>query len=635
MNSKLQLHVQLQHSIQQDLLNSLLAEDFFAAHDMQTSSQVQQVIQKLAPYAQDALAQACQELTHFVVYGTESRTKLVIIGITPAYKQPWQIKPNAIFLFDHTEQRIHHEPSALMLYDAFIHLGLFADCTAEKIQQFRDDLILADAQSALSANVSIFKNSQQDHSPAKHFQNLEQYAALRDRPYHPLAKLKDGFSATDYQQYTPEFQQPITVRWVAVRKDLVVVGRDIHDLELDQPARIFLNPTQQAQLHAELIAKKIDSNYLPMPMHAWQFEHVLHSTFAQEIDLGCLIPLAFSVHHFYASSSIRTLISGLNPEDHLKLPLGIKALGSLRFLPIVKMINGQKNQQLLAEAKRIDPVLASRLWLCDEHQWWGFMPHQPHNLTPQNETLFEEQPMHLAAQRRIIPAELLKAPYQLIPMASLGQSGLADVSVFQSLFGAQLPTPEVVKHVFYTLCHEFFEINLRLFRLGLMGEIHGQNVCLVLKQGQFAGLLLRDHDSVRIHLPWMQQAGLHDPVYLSPSDFRITLYHDSVEELLVYLQTLGIQVNLASILESVARHYQLDEKLLWLALAQALKDTLELVPFSPEARRLLTHCLFEEKLWPHKQLLRPLLQQDNRVGSMPTRVGQTHNVLQRMTAYHE
>ena len=35
-----------------------------------------------------------------------------------------------------------------------------------------------------------------------------------------------------------------------------------------------------------------------------------------------------------------------------------------------------------------------------------------------------------------------------------------------------------------------------------MGEIHGQNICLVLKNGDFDGLMFRDHDSLRIYLPW-------------------------------------------------------------------------------------------------------------------------------------
>ncbi|WP_261863485.1 IucA/IucC family C-terminal-domain containing protein [Psychrobacter sp. JCM 18900] len=42
---------------------------------------------------------------------------------------------------------------------------------------------------------------------------------------------------------------------------------------------------------------------------------------------------------------------------------------------------------------------------------------------------------------------------------------------------------------------------LRCLRLGFAPEMHGQNIVIVLKDNRFTSLLLRDHDSVRIHLP--------------------------------------------------------------------------------------------------------------------------------------
>ncbi|MEG1856653.1 MAG: IucA/IucC family C-terminal-domain containing protein, partial [Acinetobacter sp.] len=142
------------------------------------------------------------------------------------------------------------------------------------------------------------------------------------------------------------------------------------------------------------------------------------------------------------------------------------------------------------------------------------------------------------------------------------------------------------------------------------------------------------HDSVRIYLPWLQQHGLEDPHYLSPHDFKITLYHDSIEELILYLQTLGIQVNLASILESVAEYYQIDELELWQVLSQQLQLTLNDVPLHDDARAELQHILFEKEQWPYKQLIHPLLQQKNRVGSMPSSIGKTSNILKKFRAFY-
>lgn len=296
------------------------------------------------------------------------------------------------------------------------------------------------------------------------------------------------------------------------------------------------------------------------------------------------------------------------------------------------MINGEKNQKLLQQAQQKDPVLQQKLWLCEETQWWSYLPEKQQDRTADNEWLFVEKPTHLAAQRRHIPPELLQQPYQLIPMASLGHRISGQPTVFEYVLKLQQleHSPENILDQFTQLCSCFFEVNLRLFRLGLMGEIHGQNLCLVLKDGQFDGLMFRDHDSLRIYLPWLLQNGLEDPEYLSPHDFRNTLYHDSVEELLFYIQTLGIQVNLACIVDTLANHDQITALKLWHVLAEQLQQVLEKLDFQPNVRSQLQALFFDAPQWPYKQLLRPLLEQETRIGSMPSGIGRTQNPLRQV-----
>ncbi|WP_171294385.1 IucA/IucC family protein [Acinetobacter sp. MB5] len=631
MNTMLRPQTKINQAILTDLINSLLAEHYISERVIFTYTQALTILEKTSYRCLEAFENNGNEQDYFAIYVNQSSSEYLVIPLKMAIKQPWEMKNTILHIVKEQYDYILNTPSILEVMDVLQDLGVFEVCQVEKFVQFRSDLAYAIVQHELSQDQKMLNGGLLSYSPAELFRKFEQYAALRDRPYHPLAKLKVGFSAAEYQAFSPEFQQKIPVCWVAIKKEMLVYGTDIVDIEQQQPARIFLNVQQNRELQAELDDKNIGQEYLTFPIHAWQFEHVLPVQFTQEIAEKTIIPLQYSVDHFYASSSLRSLLSCSMPADCLKLPLAIQALGSLRFLPIVKMINGQKNQKLLQQAKHIDPVLAKRLWLCDENQWWGYLPDQPNNLTADNLTLFDERPMHLAAQRRQIPAELLQEPYQLIPMASLGQS-LADQNIFDLILKWQNrePTLEQIQQVFFDLCLDFFEINLRLFRLGLMGEIHGQNMCIVLKNGHFSGLMLRDHDSVRIHLPWMQQVGLDDPHYLSPHNFRITLYHDTVEELLVYLQTLGIQVNLASILESAAHYYDLDEVDLWRVLAQALEQALAITPFSNQAYTQLYDLLFEQQEWPYKQLLRPLLEQRNRTGSMPSSIGKNRNVLKHI-----
>lgn len=631
MNTMLRPQTQTQQVILIDFINSLLAEGYISdakilTHEHMLREYAQKYPDILNPFMVDY-----QQHHSFVILLNQSLDEGLIIPVKKAIKQPWQMQDHVFYFKKDSQNIVLTSISPLKTFDVLQSLGIFEKCDRQKLQQFAQDLAQSIEQFKLSQNCSISYQFCPEQRPSDLFLQFEQYAALRDRPYHPLAKLKDGFSDPEYQNFSPEFQQKIEVCWVAIKKDKLVYGKDILDRDTQQPARIFLNGSQFDTLQMELEHKNLDSSYMALPVHAWQFEHVLHRYFKEEIITHAIVPLEFRSDDFYASSSLRSLVYQKHSQDHLKLPLAVKSLGSLRYLPIVKMINGQKNQQLLEQAKIHDAVLAQRLWLCNENQWWGYLSDQPDLLHPDNLTLFDERPMHLAAQRRQVPAELMDSPYQVIPMASLGQLTHNNLSVFDLIMKWQYAdtTPERIRKVFFNLCHDFFEVNLRLFRMGLMGEIHGQNICVVLKAGHFSGFLLRDHDSVRIHLPWMQQTGLSDPKYLSPHDFRITLYHDTVDELMTYLQTLGIQVNLASILESIASYYHLSESELWTVLAQALKQALDHVPFSDQVRKQLHDLLFEQEEWPYKKLIHPLLEQNNRIGSMPSSFGRICNPLKR------
>lgn len=621
-----------------DLVNSFLVEGYISEQAIFTRQQAKTRLKARFGQCFDSLFEGYTDQSYFAVLFNSHVAEFILLPVRKAIKQDWQIQPLACcfrveVLTDQGFQTCLC--NALDLFNAMRRLEYFSGCEESKLANLSAELELTLLQTQLSNHHQICSETWLSDQPAELFIQLEQYAALRDRPYHPLAKLKEGFSNDEYRQFSPEFSQPIRLNWVAIKKEKLVFGQDVTQLKIHQPSKIFLSSEESLQLQQELNQKGVSDDYLVLPMHAWQFEHVLADQFKPELDEQVIVPLQFQSADLYASSSLRSLLSETKPQDSLKLPLAVKSLGSLRFLPIVKMINGQKNQKILQVAKQKDDVLKKRLWLCDENQWWAYLPHQPENLTPDNLILFEERPMHLAAQRRRIPSELLQHPYQLIPMASLGHCIEGEIYPFELILKAQqLESNQTnVIDAFKTLCKDFFEVNLRLFRLGLMGEIHGQNICIVLNQGQFSGFMLRDHDSVRIYLPWLLEHGLEDPCYLSPHDFRITLYHDAVEDLILYLQTLGIQVNLASILEAVAEYYHIDELKLWRVLAQQLQQALNHTPLCAEARAELQNLLFEKAQWPYKQLIRPLLEQQNRVGSMPSSIGETCNILKKVSHF--
>lgn len=622
-------------TILQDFVNALLVEALIPEQYVVDYSTAQA---KLDVFAFDLKQQFNHmlEQQYFVLLPEQHSHDVVIFPVQQGTIQSWSFAAESEILRIETgnNQAQIHSIELFELFECLQQIGLFQHCQVDRLQIFSEQIQKCLQQYRLLHQHQVNAHDLIHKSSAQVFRILEQYAGYRDRPYHPLSKLKEGLSQQEYLQYCPEFAQELRIYWVAVHKDKMMFGAGVEDIFTQQPSQIFINRAERYQLKQEMFQRGLSETHIAMPVHPWQFQHLFQQIFAEDITAGICHPLNFISKGMYASASMRSLLSEKIPQESLKLPIGIKALGSLRFLPIVKMINGEKNQNLLRQAQQKDPVLQQKLWLCEETQWWSYLPEKQQDRSADNEWLFVEKPTHLAAQRRHIPVELLQQPYQLIPMASLGHTISGQPAVFDYILQLQQQQNDAAQVLdqFAKLCACFFEVNLRLFRLGLMGEIHGQNLCLVLKHGQFDGLMFRDHDSLRIYLPWVLQNGLDDPDYLSPHDFRNTLYHDSAEALLFYIQTLGIQVNLGCIVETLAKYYQIAADQLWHVLAEQLQQVLEKLDFQPEIQSQLQALLFESPHWPYKQLIRPLLEQDTRIGSMPSGIGKTRNPLWHVLA---
>ncbi|MFH7376055.1 AcsA protein, partial [Pseudomonas syringae pv. tagetis] len=71
--------------------------------------------------------------------------------------------------------------------------------------------------------------------------------------------------------------------------------------------------------------------------------------------------------------------------------------------------------------------------------------------------------------------------------------------------------------------------------------------------GPVNGLLARVEVFLRFFLPWMERNCIHDPEYRIKKVHANTLYHNSPEALLFWLQTLAIQVKVRAIMDTLAQ----------------------------------------------------------------------------------
>lgn len=442
----------------------------------------------------------------------------------------------------------------------------------------------------------------------------ERLAALRDRPFHPSARAKSGWSEDEYRRFGPLPSAVFGLDWLAVRRDC------IQGSAVTAIAQAILDDEDLDRLRQSYAAAGIThEEYAALPVHPWQMTRVLPTVYAAELRDHVCVPLARGLGNFAATSSARSLVPLADDSIHVKLPLGISALGALRVLPPRYLRNAERSQTLLEALIALDPDVGRRLWLCDERQWWAFND-------PEADP-FADKPGQLGCLLRSYPRALLDDPaIELIPMAALSVVTAHDaMPAVEHLLrargdGAQVPD------LFREAAHMLIDVALRCFQHGIMPELHGQNVVLVTRNGRIEGLLLRDHDTVRLHLPWLAAAGLPDPDYLVKPGTPNSLINAAPEQLLIYFQTLAAQVNLHAIADGCAIAYGIELAQCWQTIHECITATLTALP--EPARSVGQRVLLEQPAWPTKLLLLPLLERvGTGGGSMPSGYGSTRNPL--------
>lgn len=558
---------------------------------------------------------------------SHSRYRSVLVAARPGVAQPWQSLFGApVYAITRRDQLRRLDVPAFMSLVTEA-LGPRMPGSGQGAAQLLETLNITLRQTEWSYAHRIDHRHLLTRPPSEFFQVMEQWGALRDRPYHPVAKAKVGLERSDYHYYVAEFDQAIPLHWVAIRRDHLVVGEGVVDPQGPGPADYLLNSDQATALEEELSRRGLDG-YLAVPILAWQLQRGLPKALHEDAGAGHWVRLDFQGPRMKSTSSVRSMAPLDNSPNYLKLPMSVYSLGSSRYLPAVKMMNGVIAENLLRKALPLDPVLANQIHLCDETLWWAYMP--------KHGSLFDDAPRHLSAMVRRYPAALIKDPdCRLIPMSALGTHPPDSRAHFFDEWMAYrglATSVDSVLTLFREICDRFLVLSLRLFRLGIVPEIHGQNAVLMWRRGRIDGLLLRDHDSLRLYVPWLHQVGLSDPVFRLKKGVANTLYHDTAEDLLFYLLTLGIQVNLRAIIDALSVCYRLDERRLWRELSESLEQAIELPELGGEAKDVLQRVCFDADTWPQKLLLRPLLERAGGPGSMPFGKSRVPNPLKRLSA---
>jgi siderophore synthetase component len=214
----------------------------------------------------------------------------------------------------------------------------------------------------------------------------------------------------------------------------------------------------------------------------------------------------------------------------------------------------------------------------------------------------------------------------LVPLAALGVTVGPDVPALAGLLADSTATG-----VLAALTTELVRLATVALAHGVMPEAHGQNVVVVLRRGEVAGLVLRDLDAVRVHRPWLAAAGLPDPGYVVDGRTPNTLAPDTPEGLLAWFQMLGVHVGLHPVALALGTATGLDEADGWRTIAAATRRCLDDLAGRDDlaaAVAVARRQLLERRDWPIKLVMGPLLARGADCGtSMPSAVGRARNPL--------
>lgn len=164
--------------------------------------------------------------------------------------------------------------------------------------------------------------SKSDH-PLLH---SEQYV-ITGHNIHPCAKTKLGLSFKEVMQYSPEYNQAFKLNWLFVKKGFLYNNLEASEIKNLADFSGYLG--------------EIPEDYDLIPVHPFQFEHVIPEVYAEEIQSQNIIPLQHTGGLVKSTSSFRTVCPLDTITPIIKLPVNSQMTSTIRSISNNSIINSK------------------------------------------------------------------------------------------------------------------------------------------------------------------------------------------------------------------------------------------------------------------------------------------------------
>ncbi|MBK2357106.1 rhizoferrin biosynthesis protein FslA [Francisella hispaniensis] len=424
---------------------------------------------------------------------------------------------------------------------------------------------------------------------------LEQWGAVGHK-YHPGSKTKIGLSKFENILYSPEFENEVNIIFGAIHKNIAHI--EIIDNRIDnyQDWMITNYPEQYKIWNHELDNRGLDSNnYLMIPIHPWQAEHILPIKHKCLIDCQQLIIINDCKYTTKPSMSFRTMLPMTNKDKtlmpHIKLPVAIHATSVTRTVSPESVKTGPRISKILLEILAKEQHIAENMDILVDIA--GIHT---------TKACRKDDIRQLAAIFRANPEASLQPDEMACPLASLfvktpeNQALICDI-----LEILDYDQPNQILAYFRKYTQITLTACLDLYLLyGIALEAHQQNTLVIFKQNIPQRLLIRDLGGMRLHLPSFEASGFHLP----KDTFSLTFTNSQTITRRKFIHAC-LQSNIGELILQLNNHYKIAEENFWTIVKDEIHQRFEyLKPRISADKYKQEYTQILEKPWSIKALTR-------------------------------
>lgn len=331
--------------------------------------------------------------------------------------------------------------------------------------------------------------------------------ATEGHPFHPCAKIRRGMTPAASLLYAPEFTDEIDVRFAAVDRTRTVevqTGATLTELLYDR------FPGLEAAVERAVPADRSREEYAVVPIHPWQYYHVVPDRYAAQIAAGCVVPVPEYTWPATPLLNLRTVVphgdestSDSDPLPHLKLAVDVQLTNAVRTVSPQAVSNGPRVTRLLETI--VERESFERLGVLSEPAATCY--HAPGGPHPDGEEY--DNARNLSALARANPYSHPLVPDDAVPITVSGLLAASPVTErpivcdvlerFADGTGETRADAATARAFFESYVDVMVPDQLRLLcKYGVALETHPQNAAVVVTDGRPVAALVRDLGGIRV-----------------------------------------------------------------------------------------------------------------------------------------